>query len=56
VRRTGRIVATVAALVLVLPATAARASGLYVALGDSTTVGYGGTDKARDGYVTVFGA
>jgi lysophospholipase L1-like esterase len=53
--RAGRIVAAVAVLVLTLPA-AARASGLYVALGDSTTMGYGGTDKAHDGYVTVFGA
>jgi lysophospholipase L1-like esterase len=52
----GRILVMVAALALLLPAAAAHASGLYVALGDSTTVGFGGTDKARDGYVSVLGA
>jgi lysophospholipase L1-like esterase len=56
VRLPGRILTTAAVLTIVLPAAAARADGLYVALGDSTTVGYGGTEKARDGFVTVFGA
>lgn len=43
------------ALTLLLPASGASASGLYVALGDSTAVGFNATDFATRGYVPLFG-
>jgi hypothetical protein len=45
----GRILLTLAALALLLPAGAARADGLYVALGDSTTVGFGAPTRRATG-------
>jgi lysophospholipase L1-like esterase len=56
VRQSVRTLAAVVAMALVLPVAAAHADGLYIAMGDSTTMGYTATDWGRDGYVGVFGA